>query len=50
MISLRIARQGYYSGDPGKVKNAPVDDVLRILDYEAFLNEYEFTEYKINEK
>jgi len=41
---------GYYNGSPMMVKNAPVDDVLRILDYEVFLNEYEITEYKINEK
>lgn len=32
------------------MRDAPVDDVLRILDYEGFLNDYEFTEYKMNEK
>ena len=50
MISVRVAKGGYYSGDPGKVKQAPIDDVFRILDYENFLSEYEFTEYKLNEK
>jgi len=49
-VCLRIAKSGYYSGDPGKVRKAPVDDVFRILDYENFLSDYEFTEYKLNDK
>ncbi len=50
MIAIRIARAGYYGGDPSKVRQASIDDVFRVLDYENFLSEYEFTEYKINEK
>ena len=46
---MRIAKLGYYSGDPGKVRKALVTDIFDILDYEKFLNDYEFTEYKLNE-
>lgn len=40
---------GYYSGDPEKVRNARVDDVFNILDYEKFKDLYELTLIKINE-
>ncbi len=50
MICVRIAKGGYFGGDPGQVRKAPIDDVFRILDYENFLSDYEFTEYKLNEK
>lgn len=50
MICVRIAKGGYFSGDPERVRRASIDDVFRILDYENFLSDYEFTEYKLNEK
>lgn len=50
MISMRIARSGYFGGDPARVRAASIDDVFRILEYENFLSDYEFTEYKLNEK
>jgi hypothetical protein len=49
MISIRIARSGYFGGDPAQVRAASIDDVFRVLEYENFLSEYEFTEYKLNE-
>lgn len=39
-IALRIAKQGFYDGDPEKVLNAPVGIVQAILDYEIFELDY----------
>lgn len=50
IISLKVAKAGYYGGNPAFVRQAPIDDVISILDYENFLGEYEFTEFKMNEK
>ena len=49
-ICVRISKAGYFGGDPSKVRQATIDDVFRILEYENFLSDYEFTEYKLNEK
>ena len=49
-ISLRVARAGYYGGNPAFVRQAPADDVLSILSYENFLNDYELTEHELNKK
>lgn len=40
-MALRLAKAGYYGGDPGKVLAAPVDLVLGALHYERFLDEYQ---------
>ena len=47
-MALRLARAGYYGGDVGRVKAAPVDDVLNALAYEGFVSEYESVEYELN--
>lgn len=49
-MALRLAKAGYYGGDPGRVKMAPVDDVLNALAYESFVGEYEAVEYELNKK
>lgn len=33
---MRLAKAGYYSGDPKKILEAPIDMVMGILDYESF--------------
>ena len=48
MVALKIAKLGYYSGDPEKVLNANVDHVLSILDYESFNNDFERVFSEIN--
>jgi len=50
LIALRLAKAGYYGGDPGAIKRAPVDDVLNVLSYDVFLSEYDSVEYEINKK
>jgi hypothetical protein len=47
-VALRLARAGYYSGDPERVLKAPVDIVLAALHFEAFKHEYERTYYALN--
>lgn len=42
--SIRLAKAGYFNGDPVAVLRAPVDVVENILSYEDFASEYE-TEY-----
>ncbi len=47
-MALRLARGGWFGGDPGRVKAAPVVDVLNALSYEGFVGEYEAVEYELN--
>ena len=47
-MALRLARAGYYGGDPGRVKAAPVGDVLNALAYEGFADLYSEVEYELN--
>lgn len=45
---MRIAKEGYYGGDPQKVLEAPVDMVMTLIEYTLFQNEYERISYVIN--
>ena len=47
-VALRIAKAGYYSGDPQKVLEARVDYVLSILEYESFNSDYERVYTELN--
>lgn len=47
-MALRLAKAGYYGGDPGKVKTASVVDVLNALSFEAFTSDYSEVEYELN--
>ena len=47
---MRIARKGYYSGDPEKVLKARVDHVLALGEYETFMYEYESVYTELNKK
>lgn len=40
-VAVRLAKAGYFGGDPEQVMNAPVDVVQSILDYEGFESAYE---------
>lgn len=40
-IALRLAKKGYYSGNPDNVLKAPIDTVLNIIKFEALENEIE---------
>lgn len=47
-IALKLAKEGYYHGDPDKVLTAPVTTVLNILHYEGFVTDYERAYTAIN--
>jgi hypothetical protein len=36
---VKLAKLGYYGGDPDKVMQAPVNTVMKILHYEVFEND-----------
>jgi hypothetical protein len=48
VISLRIAKLGYYGGDPAKVREARVDDVMAIIEFEEFHGDLETATYELN--
>ena len=49
-IALRLAKEGYYGGDPRRVLKAPVQDVLMVENYLIFGIEYEAAEVEINKE
>ena len=50
MTCLRLAKAGYWGGDPEKVASARVDYVLDALAYNGFLNELEEVARELNKK
>jgi hypothetical protein len=40
-VALKLARAGYWGGDPGAVLRAPLDEVMAAVEYEDFCQEYE---------
>jgi hypothetical protein len=47
-LRVKIAKLGYYGGDPHKVGEATVTDVLDVLAYESFDADYATTERALN--
>lgn len=47
MVALKLARAGYWGGDPGAVKRAPLDEVLAAVDYDDFVGEYEAADFEM---
>ncbi len=39
--AIRLAKSGYYGGNPQAILRAPVDIVMNIINYEAFERDYE---------
>ena len=48
IVALKVAKAGYYNGDPDKVLQSRVDHVLMILDYEKFSYDYQDVYDEIN--
>ena len=49
-MSVRIAKQGYYGGDPDKVLKAPVDTIMNILSFERYESEYQLALGELNDR
>ena len=47
-LRVKIAKSGYYGGDPHAVGEAPVTDVLDVMAYENFQSDYAETERELN--
>ena len=41
MIALRLAKEGFWGGDPEKVMRARADQVVEAIQYVTFLGDYE---------
>jgi hypothetical protein len=48
VIALKLAKLGYYSGDPLNILNARVDMVINIMEYEKFQYDYDLTYMELN--
>lgn len=48
LVALKIAKAGYYSGDPAKVLDARVDHIISIMEYEKFTMDYESAYTELN--
>lgn len=49
-VAIRLAKLGYFNGDPMQVLKARVDIVQSILDYESFEVDYEKAYIALNKK
>ncbi len=47
-MACRLAKAGYFGGDPDAVLSAPVTTVLTILHYETFESDYEAAYTELN--
>lgn len=50
LIALRLAKAGWFNGDPSAVLEAPASAVLDALEYERFHAELEDAMYELNKK
>jgi hypothetical protein len=46
-VACKLARAGYWGGDPGAVRRAPLDEVLTAAEYEDFCGDYEAADYEM---
>ena len=49
-IALKLARQGWWGGDPGTVMRAPADEVIEAAQYENFVSDYETGIFELNKE
>lgn len=47
--AIKLAKSGYYGGNPELVKQAPLDMVLQILQYERFETDLQVAYRKLSE-
>jgi len=46
--AIRLAKEGYYGGNPQSICSAPVDIVLNMLNFEKFEDDYASEHARIN--
>lgn len=50
MIALKLAKAGWWGGDPGKIMRAPSSEVLAVVEYQAFVSDYEQASLELNKE
>lgn len=50
LVALRLAKSGYYNGDPDKVLKGKVSHVISLMEYERFIHRYEEAYTELNKK
>lgn len=48
MICFKLAKAGYYGGNPSNIAEERVDLVMKIVAYESFMNNHEEQMYLLN--
>jgi len=48
IIVLRLAKAGYWNGDPERIRDAPVESVLEAIWFEGFSSQYENAMFELN--
>lgn len=48
-LAIRLAKEGYFNGNPQEVLNAPVDVVQAIIEYGGFASDYESEYVSLND-
>jgi hypothetical protein len=48
LVAVRLAKSGYFQGDPEKVLQADADHVLMLVNYDTFLSNYEKVYFELN--
>lgn len=49
-ISLRLAKAGWWQGEPGRIMEAPADEVMAAIQYENFVSDYERATFDLNKE
>lgn len=49
-IALKLAKAGWWQGDPGRIMNAPANEVMAAAQYENFVSEYERATFDLNKE
>jgi hypothetical protein len=47
VVAVKLAKAGYWGGNVGRVKRAPIDEVLAAYDYENFCSDYEAADFEL---
>ncbi len=50
LTALRLAKGGWWGGDPGKIMKAPADEVMQAVAYDEFVSDYERAIYDLNKE
>lgn len=50
VMALRLAKGGWWGGEPGRVLQARADEVVLAAQYEGFVSDYEAEMHRLNRR